>query len=124
MPNNCSLSTSYSVAGAPGFEPGITGPKPVALPLGHAPMKAIFADRLRLQEANSRRALFPCGQARRTIAARLLGRNVGAVPMISPAPKATSRSPAHSPPGQPLLAGQEALVYIRRSSQTECSAAW
>ena len=35
-----------SVAGAPGFEPGITGPKPVALPLGHAPMKAIFADRL------------------------------------------------------------------------------
>ena len=24
-------------AGAPGFEPGITGPKPVALPLGHAP---------------------------------------------------------------------------------------
>ena len=23
--------------GAPGFEPGITGPKPVALPLGHAP---------------------------------------------------------------------------------------
>ena len=26
------------VAGAPGFEPGITGPKPVALPLGHAPI--------------------------------------------------------------------------------------
>ena len=26
-----------SMAGAPGFEPGITGPKPVALPLGHAP---------------------------------------------------------------------------------------
>ncbi len=25
------------LAGAPGFEPGITGPKPVALPLGHAP---------------------------------------------------------------------------------------
>ena len=25
------------MAGAPGFEPGITGPKPVALPLGHAP---------------------------------------------------------------------------------------
>src|SRR5512147_1853175 len=25
------------VAGAPGFEPGITGSKPVALPLGHAP---------------------------------------------------------------------------------------
>src|SRR5438552_1531521 len=28
------------LAGAPGFEPGITGPKPVALPLGHAPMPA------------------------------------------------------------------------------------
>jgi hypothetical protein len=27
------------VAGAPGFEPGITGPKPVALPLGHAPIR-------------------------------------------------------------------------------------
>jgi hypothetical protein len=27
-----------SLAGAPGFEPGITGPKPVALPLGYAPM--------------------------------------------------------------------------------------
>src|SRR5918995_609014 len=25
------------MAGAPGFEPGITGPKPVALPLGYAP---------------------------------------------------------------------------------------
>ena len=28
------------VAGAPGFEPGITGPKPVALPLGHAPIRS------------------------------------------------------------------------------------
>ena len=27
-----------TLAGAPGFEPGITGPKPVALPLGHAPV--------------------------------------------------------------------------------------
>src|SRR3990170_4462775 len=27
------------LAGAPGFEPGITGPKPVALPLGHAPIR-------------------------------------------------------------------------------------
>src|SRR5262249_40438599 len=27
------------MAGAPGFEPGITGPKPVALPLGHAPAR-------------------------------------------------------------------------------------
>src|SRR5262245_14664636 len=31
---------SEDLAGAPGFEPGITGPKPVALPLGHAPMPA------------------------------------------------------------------------------------
>ena len=29
--------TAVTMAGAPGFEPGITGPKPVALPLGHAP---------------------------------------------------------------------------------------
>ena len=27
-----------TLAGAPGFEPGITGPKPVALPLGYAPV--------------------------------------------------------------------------------------
>ena len=27
------------LAGAPGFEPGITGPKPNALPLGHAPRR-------------------------------------------------------------------------------------
>ena len=26
------------LAGAPGFEPGITGPKPDALPLGYAPL--------------------------------------------------------------------------------------
>ena len=30
--------TVGTLAGAPGFEPGITGPKPVALPLGHAPV--------------------------------------------------------------------------------------
>ncbi len=30
--------TVDTLAGAPGFEPGITGPKPVALPLGHAPV--------------------------------------------------------------------------------------
>ena len=28
---------SKKMAGAEGFEPPITGPKPVALPLGHAP---------------------------------------------------------------------------------------
>ena len=30
--------TVCTLAGAPGFEPGITGPKPVALPLGYAPV--------------------------------------------------------------------------------------
>jgi hypothetical protein len=28
-----------AMAGAPGFEPGIAGPKPAALPLGYAPEK-------------------------------------------------------------------------------------
>ena len=32
-----SVIASVTKTGAPGFEPGITGPKPVALPLGHAP---------------------------------------------------------------------------------------
>ena len=29
--------TRLMMAGAPGFEPGIAGPKPAALPLGYAP---------------------------------------------------------------------------------------
>src|SRR5262245_54909272 len=33
------LSGLLNVAGALGFEPRITGPKPVALPLGHAPFR-------------------------------------------------------------------------------------
>ncbi len=33
----CQRNRHDWLAGAPGFEPGITGPKPVALPLGHAP---------------------------------------------------------------------------------------
>ena len=33
------LTVRRHEAGAPGFEPGITGPKPVALPLGHAPLR-------------------------------------------------------------------------------------
>src|SRR5213079_1598949 len=28
-------------AGAPGFEPGIAGPKPAALPLGYAPLRYV-----------------------------------------------------------------------------------
>ena len=31
------VTCNRGVVGAPGFEPGVTGPKPVALPLGHAP---------------------------------------------------------------------------------------
>jgi hypothetical protein len=38
--NIFAISMSYSVAGALGFEPRITGPKPVALPLGHAPIRS------------------------------------------------------------------------------------
>ena len=33
-----SLTWAGSMAGAPGFEPGIAGPKPAALPLGYAPL--------------------------------------------------------------------------------------
>ena len=35
---NTNISTGETVAGAPGIEPGITGSKPVALPLGYAPI--------------------------------------------------------------------------------------
>ena len=37
----CGVRTGHRLksAGAPGFEPGITGPKPVALPLGYAPKR-------------------------------------------------------------------------------------
>ena len=37
--NKLFLSKEIPVAGALGFEPRITGPKPVALPLGHAPVR-------------------------------------------------------------------------------------
>src|SRR5581483_4279987 len=40
------------MAGAPGFEPGITGPKPVALPLGHAPGRRQFYRRSRKRKIN------------------------------------------------------------------------
>ena len=40
-----SVTRTESMAGAPGFEPGIAGPKPAALPLGYAPENtAILAD--------------------------------------------------------------------------------
>ncbi len=40
-----SVTRWVSMAGAPGFEPGIAGPKPAALPLGYAPENApILAD--------------------------------------------------------------------------------
>ena len=32
-------TSAARMAGAPGFEPGMTGPKPVALPLGYAPIR-------------------------------------------------------------------------------------
>src|SRR5579884_341088 len=33
------ISAPSAMAGAPGFEPGIAGPKPAALPLGYAPLR-------------------------------------------------------------------------------------
>ena len=39
------LCLENQVAGAPGFEPGITGPKPDALPLGHAPTDGLVSRR-------------------------------------------------------------------------------
>jgi hypothetical protein len=38
---------SISVAGAEGFEPSVTDPKSVALPLGYAPMQLYFIDKRR-----------------------------------------------------------------------------
>jgi hypothetical protein len=40
-----SLTWVEALAGAPGFEPGIAGPKPAALPLGYAPIKDLFGVR-------------------------------------------------------------------------------
>src|SRR5262249_1288453 len=48
------------LAGAPGFEPGIAGPKPAALPLGYAPI-------IRLSEYRSRS---PIVRPRRSVAFR------------------------------------------------------
>jgi hypothetical protein len=37
----CSYDIHTEMAGEGGFEPPMTGPKPVALPLGHSPLKLI-----------------------------------------------------------------------------------
>ena len=37
-----SVTAGSMMAGAPGFEPGIAGPKPAALPLGYAPLRAEY----------------------------------------------------------------------------------
>ena len=39
--SKCNGDWAKSMAGAEGFEPPITGPKPVALPLGHAPIRNV-----------------------------------------------------------------------------------
>jgi hypothetical protein len=49
----------FIVAGAPGFEPGITGPKPIALPLGYAPTRISERDRLAPPLYGRRAALLP-----------------------------------------------------------------
>ena len=55
-------------AGAPGFEPGITGPKPVALPLGHAPEQAHLASGGR--SSRTGRVTNVCPRAENVVAAR------------------------------------------------------
>ena len=41
--SNC-YHYSKELAGAPGLEPGITGSKPVALPLGYAPIRLVISN--------------------------------------------------------------------------------
>src|SRR5215210_1272608 len=49
--------TGLEMAGAPGFEPGIAGPKPAALPLGYAPPKRLGAqDRVQHGRAGKARS--------------------------------------------------------------------
>src|SRR5581483_5935633 len=36
------VASATQMAGAPGFEPGIAGPKPAALPLGYAPLRTEY----------------------------------------------------------------------------------
>ena len=44
----------FTLAGEGGFEPPVTGPKPVALPLGYSPKKIInfISDLLKIQIEN------------------------------------------------------------------------
>ena len=53
---------------APGFEPGITGPKPVALPLGHAPEHGHLAIRCRTGWTTHVRPASPRVEAARSAA--------------------------------------------------------
>ena len=47
----CHVGSLSLMAGAPGFEPGIAGPKPAALPLGYAPLAASIGAAVRATDA-------------------------------------------------------------------------
>jgi hypothetical protein len=105
------------VAGALGFEPRITGPKPVALPLGHAPIHAVFADKLACAHAvqgrqhpvrrsaadHSRSPLWP--QCPRALPSEDIAQLA-----------ANTRSACRRFLDQLLVARPSALVYIRHAS--------
>ncbi len=91
------------LAGAPGFEPGITGSKPGALPLGYAP---IFGKRYRPQDHDM----------------------AGRVPSYQyRARGAMDRDKPHAPEtwGASLLRARTGpVIYGASSAMAECSAAW
>ena len=76
------------MAGALGFEPRITGPKPVALPLGHAPIACRPSRALRSGRYHREKGGAPQPDRRRS-----RGPGVGPVPVVGQAQPVLERGP-------------------------------
>jgi hypothetical protein len=116
----CSRSITKSVAGAPGFEPGITRPKPVALPLGHAPSR-FFGSRPLARRAN-RLDQWPRWRAARFAVLPASG------PLGNGSACAASKNFAQDPPARCCGPARPRLYTVlfqpKSLVEAECSAAW
>ena len=108
------------VAGAPGFEPGITRPKPVALPLGHAPSR-FFGSRPLARRAN-RLDQWPRWRAARFAVLPASG------PLGNGSACAASKNFAQDPPARCCGPARPRLYTVlfqpKSLVEAECSAAW
>ena len=94
------------MAGAPGVEPGITGSKPGALPLGYAPIPLTP-----MRKPSSRHSPYMASGALRTSIGGW-GQRMG----VPKAPRGLGDAAPRQPPRTGFVARQRRAVYIRPSS--------